>query len=242
MKKISILALFFLTHLLSSQTSVNNYKYVIVPSKFSFTTEKDQYRLNTLTKLLLEKYGFTAYLDTDEMPQEVVNSNCNKLYADVIPSGGFIRTKLKIILKDCKNKELFTSVEGQSKDKEYRVAYNQALRQASLSFESLHYHYVSTVTEAAIQKASVPKTETVILSEAFNDTNEVLFAQPTASGFQLVDSTPKVVMKIFKTSNPTTFTAVKGTVQGILISKDTQWFFEYYQNDQLISEKVNVKF
>ena len=49
-------------------------------------------------------------------------------------------------------------------------------------------------------------------------------------------------MKIFKTSNSNCFIAVKGNIQGVLIAKDNQWYFEYYQNDKLISEKIDVKF
>ena len=44
------------------------------------------------------------------------------------------------------------------------------------------------------------------------------------------------------TSNPTMYTAIKENVTGVLISKDNQWFFEYYQDEKLISEKINVKF
>jgi hypothetical protein len=58
----------------------------------------------------------------------------------------------------------------------------------------------------------------------------------------LIDSEPKVVMKVYKTSNPASYMAKKGEVQGALVSKDNQWFFEYYQNGILISEKVEVKF
>jgi hypothetical protein len=70
----------------------------------------------------------------------------------------------------------------------------------------------------------------------------LLYAQPTSYGYQLIDSEPKVVMKVYKTSNPASYMATKGSVQGALVSKDNQWFFEYYQNDQLISEKIEVKF
>jgi hypothetical protein len=70
----------------------------------------------------------------------------------------------------------------------------------------------------------------------------MLYAQPTSYGYQLVDSEPKVVLKAYKTSNPASYMATKGSVQGVLVSKDNQWFFEYYQNDKLISEKINVKF
>ena len=30
--------------------------------------------------------------------------------------------------------------------------------------------------------------------------------------------------------------------QGVLIQKDNQWFFEYYESEKLVSEKVAVKF
>ena len=40
-----------------SQTNLNNYKYVIVPKKYDFLKEEDQFRLNGLTKFLFEKYG-----------------------------------------------------------------------------------------------------------------------------------------------------------------------------------------
>jgi hypothetical protein len=70
----------------------------------------------------------------------------------------------------------------------------------------------------------------------------LLYAQPTISGFQLIDSTPKVVYKIFKTSSPTCFIAFKDNKQGVLIAKENQWFFEYYENEKAVSEKVTVKF
>jgi hypothetical protein len=47
---------------------------------------------------------------------------------------------------------------------------------------------------------------------------------------------------VYKTSNPASYMAAKGSVQGVLVSKDNQWFFEHYQGDKLISEKINVKF
>jgi hypothetical protein len=52
----------------------------------------------------------------------------------------------------------------------------------------------------------------------------VLYAQPIVNGFQLVNSTPKVVMKVFKTSSPTCLIAMRESIQGVLISKDNQCF------------------
>ena len=241
MKKYILLFLFCVT-VAVGQTTINQYKYVIVPAQFNFLKEKDQYRLNTLTKLLLEKYGFTSFFDTEELPATLINSNCDKLYADVVSTGNFTRTKLQVILKDCKRNVVYQTAIGTSKEKEYKVAYTQALRAAFQSFDTLQYHYAPLPNNSEIQKSAESVNPTVILTETFDEKATMLYAQPIANGFQLVDATPKVVMKIFKTSNSNTFSAVRGTTQGVLIMKENQWFFEYYQEEKLVSEKVNVKF
>jgi hypothetical protein len=72
-------------------------------------------------------------------------------------------------------------------------------------------------------------------------TPSTLFAQPILNGYQIIDAEPKVILKIYKTSDKNVYTAIKGSIQGILISKNGSWFFEYYQNDALVSEKIDVK-
>jgi hypothetical protein len=181
-------------------------------------------------------------MDTDRLPVEIKDSNCDKLYADVISSGNFTRTKLQVVLIDCKKNVVYQTDIGISKEKEFKVAYTQALRAAFQSFDLLQYQYAPKEHDHQIQKATMPNKNGTILSESFDLKEEVLYAQAITNGFQLVDSTPKVVMKIFKTSNPTTFSAVKETIQGVLINKGNHWFFEYYENEKLVSEKVNVKF
>jgi hypothetical protein len=52
----------------------------------------------------------------------------------------------------------------------------------------------------------------------------------TSTGYQLIDSTPKVVMKLLKTSQANSFIAIKIQCKALIL-KDNQWFFEYYQND-----------
>ena len=230
MKKYIILLLVLFSSLGFSQT-INDYKYAIVPSKFSFLKEKNQYRLNLLTKLLMEKYGFVTFFDTDILPSEVAENNCNKVFVDVLSNGNMFVTKLSVVLKDCKNTVLFTSLEGKSQEKDYLISYNQALREAFNSFDALHYKY----NDSDVSK----------ISNTINDVNLsqiALFAQPIVNGFQLIDSTPKVIMKIYKTSSPICFIANKNNIQGVLISKDNQWFFEYLYNSNLVSEKVEVKF
>lgn len=233
MKRFSLIVLLLLSSLAFAQTAVNDYEYVIVPTKFGFSNKKDEFRLNTLTKLLLEKYGFKAFLDSEPLPDAVAESNCKKLYADVESKGGFFTTKVRVILKDCKNKVLYTSDEGKSAEKDWGKAYNAAIRMAFESFASLGYKYKPRVAPSVVQQVSG--------SNAGNE-SAVLFAQPIANGFQLVDNTPKVVMQLYKTSDPNRFAAVKNEQHGDLIARNGQWFFEYFANDALVSELVNVKF
>lgn len=242
MKKIAVLLL-LISCASFAQTKVDQYEYVIVPTKFEFLKQTDQYRLNTLTKLLLQKYGFKALLSSETQPDEIVDRNCNKLYADVESYGNFIATRVRVVLKDCKNNVLFTSDEGKSKEKDWAKSYNIALRAAFESFSKLNYHYVPTANTEVVSNNRVAENAPVkVVTTEVSNSSEALFAQPISNGYQLVDSSPKIVMKIFKTTSPDRYIAVKGETHGELIAKGGKWFFEYYQNDQLVSESVNVKF
>ncbi len=233
MKKALFLMLLLASSIAFSQT-VSDYKYAIVPSKFDFFKDKDQYRLNTLTKLLMEKYGFITYFDSDVLPSEVAESNCNKVYVDVKSNGNLFVTKLTVVLKDCKNVVLFSSLEGKSKEKEYLVAYTHALREAFSSFEKL------PKTEKGEENFATVKL--VYTTPTTSNNDSILFAQPIENGFQIIDTTPKVIMKIYKTSNPSCFIAYKGNNQGVLVNKDNQWFFEYFTNSKMFSEKIEINF
>lgn len=239
MRKLASFLLLLLVSVALAQPSVNDYEYVIVPSQFKFSNKKDEFRLNTLTKLLLQKYGFKAFLQSEPQPDEIVDSNCKKLYADVESNSGLRKTRVRVVLKDCKNKILFISDEGTSLEKDWGKAYNEAIRAAFESFGTLHYKY-KPVAPGLAATAS-PVTQPAAVSGVASDA-QLLFAQPIANGFQLVDATPKVVMKIYKTSDANRFSAVKGEVHGELINKNGQWFFEYFANDQLVSEPMNLKF
>lgn len=239
----------------SQSQSVNDYKAIIIPLKYDFLNGENQYRLNTLTKFNLNKSGFVSFYASETIPAEY-NERCSLLYVDVVKENGFLTTKLFITLKDCYGKIIFQSITGKSKEKEYQVAYTEALNEAFKSVYDLQYKYngslaakvpsaiqpeVVKATQAPVAVVKNTVSEPVVVNTVLANSN-LLYAQPTATGFQLIDSTPKVIMKLFKTSQPNSFIAIKDTVQGSLILKDNQWYFEYYQNDKLMSEKVAVKF
>lgn len=118
---------------------LNNYDYVVIPEKFSFLKEADQYQLNSLTKFLFEKYGFEAFLEGEEEFDKLDLDRCEGLYADVNSESGIFRTRLIVTLKDCRNRQVFVSKEGVSREKDYKTAYQEALRNAFESVKTLSY-------------------------------------------------------------------------------------------------------
>jgi len=253
--KVRFLFFFSLLTSFSFAQSLNDFRAVIVPLKFDFQKNKNEYRVSTLTKHNLAKAGFEAFYTEETNPYD----KCSLLYIDVINVKAFLATKMYFVLKDCNGKEIFKSTTAYTKEKDYQLAYTEVINEAFNSLYAMHYKYtpgatpvVSTSTNLVstpkpvavpvpvVSNASAPVSTVVATNVAANTT--VYYAQPTANGYQLVDTTPKVVMKLYKTSKSDYFTAVRDGVQGALLLKDNEWFFEYYQNDQLMSEKIAIKF
>ena len=233
---------------------MSHYTYFALKlSKFEFLKEKDQFRLNTLTKLLMEKYGFVTYFDSDVLPSEVAENNCNKVYVDVKSNGNLFVTKLTVVLKDCKNVVLFSSSEGKSREKELQVAYNQSMREAFSSFDNLEYKYngmQNVKKEEVSNYKMITKDSTLKLQEngiiiVENDLEfqNLLVAEIIKLGYLLIDpATSAIVLKLYKTSNENVFIANSNSINGVVIKKGQEIFFEYYENKQLISRKLNVNF
>lgn len=232
--------------------SLNDYRTVVVPLKFEFLKSDNQYRIATLSKFNLNKVGFDVYYSNQVVPNTI--DRCAVLNYDIVKESGFLTTKLFVTFKDCYGKIVYQSEVGMSREKEFQLAYTDALNKAFASIYELEYQYNGGTNVAVVEKpVKVEKvkqsvsvidvvTNEVVVNNVI-DPNELLFAQPLAGGnYQLIDSKPTVIMKIYKTSDANSFLAQKGNQQGVLIKKENQWFFEYYQNDQLVSEKINVKF
>jgi hypothetical protein len=243
MKKL-VLAFVLLTSFCFAQNS-NNYKAVIVPLKFDFIRTNNQYRLCTISKANLVNAGFTVFYANEILPKEY-NDRCDLLYYDIVKENAFLATKFHIELKDCSGNLIYKSDSGYTKEKDTELAYTDALNKAFVSVNNLHYKYeklnvatpVVTLKEEVVPVIVTPVTTAVIQK---SDSN-LVYAQATATGHQLVDASPKVVYKLYTTSKSDVYIAMKGNNQGILIQKENQWFFEYYENEKLVSEKVAVKF
>ena len=248
MKKICLLLILFVSIPAFSQ-SINDYQYVIVPIKFDFLKENDKFRLNTLTKLLLQKYTFKSYLSTEEIPVEIENQRCNLLYASISEDNNFLLTKIKVVLKDCKDKVVYETEFGTSRAKEYATAYNEALRSAFKSFDKLNYKYNG---KSDVQVEELKSTENTVpimqqngieIGESNLISSNALVAETIENGFLVIDSTTSIiVLKLFKTSNESIFIATSKTINGVVIKKGKDSFLEYYESGKLVSEPLNLKF
>lgn len=260
MKKI-VFFLFFVSFVSFSQ-EINNYQYVMVPKKFDSFKENDKYGMNTSVKLLLQKYGFKAFFNDESLTDNPINL-CDFLTAELINESGLMVTRVRVALKDCKGNIVYQTELGTSREKQYSIAYSQALREAAKSFETLNYKYegkslpFQPTTEKPVVSVSETKTEAVAIPntneksvvrvvdnkiESKPNNNVFFFAQPTANGYQVIDNEPKVIMRLYNTSQKNVFMADKNGVNGTVLLKDGQWVFEYYNNGNLVSEPINLKF
>lgn len=253
MKKIVLL--FVLMSGYAFSQSINNYEYVIVPLKFTEFRDVNKYNLNSNTKLLLQKYGFKAYMVSDSIPNEIVNAQCRKLYADIVKDNSILTTKIKLVIKDCKDKIVYETAFGKSIEKDLNRAYNEALREASKSFDKLNYKYngkndieieaTETKSKPVVEKLENQSGNVAVVptsSTSLDNSQPFFFAQPTADGFQVVNNEPRVIMKMFNTSEKNVFLATKEGKSGLVLSKNGQWFFEYQENGKLVSEPMKLKF
>ncbi|APQ17933.1 hypothetical protein A9200_15265 [Maribacter hydrothermalis] len=283
-----------------AQADLNDYKYIIVPKKFDAFRNVNEHQTSTLIKYLFAGKGFNAVYD-DSLPEDLKLNRCLGVVASLQDDSSMFTTKTIVNLIDCNAKTVYSSMQGSSKEKEYKEAYNIAIRESMRSFNNIDYAYngtssksepitvsfkndVKKLDESKVEKESEveqvkadvqPSNNAVVVEEATESTqyyknnapvdssikkaeketpafkkleinksivNDIWYAQATSNGFQLVDSTPKIRMNLLKSSTDNVFMAKTDAKNGMVYQKDGSWIFEYYENDKLIQEELNIKF
>lgn len=97
---------------------------------------------------------------------------------------------------------------------------------------------IDTIVEQEVQNVK-NEVEVKEVTELAVPTN-LLYAQPNPYGFQLVDSTPKVVYILLKTDKSEVY--ILKDKNGIVFKKDNQWIAEYYVANELVKRVLEVKF
>ncbi len=238
----------------NAQEKVNDFKYVIVPKTYGFFSEPDKYQLNSLTAFLFKKYGFNAFMEGEPFPEDF--NGCNALRANLVRKPGMFLTKLIVQLRDCNDRVMYTSPEGKSREKEYKNAYHEALRNAFKSVQGLNYAYsgyhdgdkkmdkaaaqtTKTTTTDAGQKEQSPTVmdtpEKPVSKPATATTyslNEVLYIlKKQEYGYELLEKETSVALgKLFTSSNGQNYIVKAGDLSGT-------GYFDGYGN--FILERIN---
>ena len=227
----------------------NQNEYIIVPSKFDFSSKTNPFNLSELTKSFFESEGYKVYFESDVLPNDLANNRCMSLYVNLLDRSRLFNRSLIVQVKDCNGNVLHESIKGTSSIKDHKRAFNEALRLALASlrgktkFESKESSDV--YNNQAAKVAVVNNATTSLQAYKTNEKSisvQTLFAIPTQSGYKLVDEVPNVIFELTKSSSPEIFMAKKGNLQGLFVKKESNWFFEYNNGNQLVSEKVEVKF
>lgn len=135
------LILVFTTVSFAQKNNINGYKYILVPNQYEFQKSEDAYQVNSLTKFLFNRAGFTVFMTDDKIPAEMANNACMALKAIVVNNSGLLSTKMQIKLVDCYNNIVYLTDEVSSREKDYKKAYHEAIREAFEEIENLNYSY-----------------------------------------------------------------------------------------------------
>ncbi|MDT0646253.1 hypothetical protein RM545_06090 [Zunongwangia sp. F260] len=148
--KIAILSIALILTLTTVKAqNLNEYKYVVVPESFGFLDTPNEYQLNALTKFLFEKNGFKTLMKSEQKPFDLEANVCLGLYANVEEDSNLFVTKLVVLLENCNGEVVFRTEEGTSREKEFKAAHHEALREAFKSLEEIEYKYAEKDAETS---------------------------------------------------------------------------------------------
>lgn len=263
-----LIALFVLLFLQQGHAQLDRYKYIVVPLQFEGFKQVNQFRTSTLIKMLFTQEGYTVVYD-DKLPVELATKPCLGLKVRLVDDSSLFLTRVKLALEDCYGQVVFETPLGSSKIKEYEPAYREAIEGAFAVLVGTGHVYTPSeagaeegpvrpptqaerllhpqagVAEPAAAEAAAAAVavERAMASEKDSAPAELWYAQAVDNGFQLVDSTPTVQMKLVKTSQENTFIAmVDDAPMGMVYMKDGQWWHEYYEGGKVQVRKLSIKF
>ncbi|MEM6542926.1 MAG: hypothetical protein AAF634_17345 [Bacteroidota bacterium] len=269
MKKHILLALLIIGGVSHSFGQLNSYKYIVIPKRLDAFKSENQFRTSTLLKYLFTNEGFNAVYE-GSFPEDLKKDPCLGLNTDLVDASSLFSIKASILLRDCNGVVVFETPQGKKKTKEYEQAYKEVISEAFGALRGLNYTYDPKEKEEKEAPITVsfqddvksleeePKGETVMVSQkekaetltkeqlatspsVMDNNKDVLYAQPIEDGFQLVDTTPKVVYIIKSTSAPEVFLVNQAGKNGVVFKEGGKWYIEFDEKGGKAKE-LNIKF
>lgn len=230
MKKLTFLFLLLLNFNAKAQENC----YLVIPKQFSFQKSENQHRINSLSKHLLTEQGFRV-IWSDELQETSGINPKNIIRVDLENRSNLMVTKVKFIFKDALGKEIFTTKEGKSRQKEFAKAFNEAIKWALNDLRGGFKPQCEGENESLQPENSNPTPP-----ETISESIKTLRAVYINEDIYLFDGEQKAFL-LEKTPAPNTFKATdQHENQGILYPKGDFYLFEYKQNDQIIRSNFKI--
>ena len=251
---------------LYAQHELNPYKYIVVPKKFDFLKEENQYRVNSYTKFLFVKEGYQVFYSGDDFPEDLKSNPCLALTANVLDESNAFTTKIFLVLENCGRDEVFKSVEVRSKIKDYNKTSIDALKKCFVSIQELNYVYepyplgqenentanstsneqlaVVAVTATEIPQKEVVEKESAVIETAASPETATVPESNSAAIPVAVVAAPVVVKEQTKV-NDTELEKTEATVVARAFQNGTISFLLVNQGAQLqafVSQSRNDKY
>jgi hypothetical protein len=243
MKNIFFSLLLLISTTIIAQKSINNYNYIIIPEKISFLKGVDKYQTSSLTKHLFKQKGYKSFFNSDRLPNDFNTDRCLAMFFELKKISSSFSTKVFFEIKDCNRNLIFKSQVGRSKNKDFKKAYNEAIRNAFKGIEKFNYSYVPMAQSVSNKKNITDKPLVQVSNKKISvveEDNIALYAQKITNGFQLVNTKPEKVFVVLKTNTSNIF-IIKGK-NGILYKNGNNWVAEFYENGNLIQKVYQIKF
>ena len=142
-KNLFLIGLLLSVMTINAQDDLNAYKYVTVPNRFDFQKSEDAYQLNSLLKFLFNKKGFEAVLNNETMPFALRTNPCLGVLAKVVNESNMFKTKVFIELYNCHNQVVLKTEIGESKEKDFKKGFQEAIRLAFKTIDDIPYNYIN---------------------------------------------------------------------------------------------------
>lgn len=221
-----------------------------IPDKYDFMSVPDEYGISTLLRLYFEKYQYKAEVMSGVSEKNLLlNIPLNDYGVMIKKKGNFLITKVQVAIVNATGKEIAISPEGTSRHKEYRYAYIEAIRSAMDQFTTLKNHALpqANATESK-STASTPEPQAILegkapLPERKVTLDQYLEARTLSANsiglFEQKGLTPTLVL--YKTSSRDCFMVTQNDApKGVLLYRNQQWFWEYYEENQLRIVPQNI--
>ena len=99
---------------------------------------------------------------------------------------------------------------------------------------------VETTAAVVQKKKTVPQAVSPAKSNIVE--SSLWYAQETPNGFQLVDSSPKVRLRIYQTQKEGVYLARGEANEGVVYQDQGSWYFDHYKDGKLVHQLLNIKF